>query len=333
MPWTLFFISAAIITFAAMQLAKYGDAIALRTRLGGAFVGTLLIASVTSLPELLTTINSVTRGYPELAAGNIFGSNMINMLILAILDLMHHKRRILRKAAMKHALSGTLAVMLIALGVFFIIADIPQKITIGSFALGIDSIVILLAYGVALSLIRNQSRFQALSAIKEPIPDNVPKLWISLVGFGLATGALVIVTPWMISASADIAEITGLGTTFIGSTLVALVTSIPELVTTLSAARIGADDMAISNLFGSNMFNVFTLGIADFFYTGGRFFAAVDPSFLIVGMLGLIMTLLGLIGNLARIERRFLFIEIDALLLILIYLGGTALLYFRGINP
>jgi len=330
MPWTLFFISAAIITFAAMQLAKYGDAIALRTRLGGAFVVTLLIASVTSLPELLTTINSVTRGYPELAAGNIFGSNMINMLILAILDLMHHKRRILRKAAMKHALSGSLAVMLIALGSFFIIADIPQKITIGSFALGIDSIVILLAYGVALSLIRNQSRFQALSAIKEPIPDNVPKLWISLVGFGLATGALVIVTPWMISASADIAEITGLGTTFIGSTLVALVTAIPELVTTLSAARIGADDMAISNLFGSNMFNMFALGLTDFIYTDGRFLEVIDPAFALIGMLGLLMTAVALVGNLARLERRIWLLEVDALALFVLYAAGRWLLYQRG---
>jgi len=137
----------------------------------------------------------------------------------------------------------------------------------------------------------------------------------------------------MVSASADIAEITGLGTTFIGSTLVAFVTSISELVTTISAARIGADDMAIGNLFGSNMFNMLALGLTDLFFVGGAFLGFVDTSFLLIGMLGLIMTVLGLIGNLARIERRFLFIEIDALLLILIYFGGMVLLYVRGITP
>ena len=91
--------------------------------------------------------------------------------------------------------------------------------------------------------------------------------------------------------------------------------------------------MAIGNLFGSNMFNMMALGLTDLFFVGGAFLAVVDSSFLLIGMLGLIMTVLGLIGNLARIERRFLFIEIDALLLILIYIGGMALLYIRGITP
>jgi len=333
MPWVIFLVSAAILTFASMQLSKYGDAIAIRTRLGGMFIGTLLIAGATSLPELLTTINSVSLGLPELAAGNILGSNMFNMLILAILDLMHYKRRILRKAAMKHALTGSLTVMLIALGVFFIMADLPQRLKLGSFVVGLDSLTLIIAYIFAMSLISKQSRRQSTVQHVEAIPDDVPKLWVSLVGFALAVTALIIVTPWMVSASADIAELTGLGTTFIGSTLVAFVTSISELVTTISAARIGADDMAIGNLFGSNMFNMMALGLTDLFFVGGAFLAVVDSSFLLIGMLGLIMTVLGLIGNLARIERRFLFIEIDALLLILIYIGGMALLYIRGITP
>ncbi len=333
MPWVIFLVSAAILTFASMQLSKYGDAIAIRTRLGGMFIGTLLIAGATSLPELLTTINSVSLGLPELAAGNILGSNMFNMLILAILDLMHYKRRILRKAAMKHALTGSLTVMLIALGVFFIMADLPQRLKLGSFIVGLDSLTLIIAYIFAMSLISKQSRRQSTVQHVEAIPDDVPKLWVSLVGFALAVTALIIVTPWMVSASADIAELTGLGTTFIGSTLVAFVTSISELVTTISAARIGADDMAIGNLFGSNMFNMMALGLTDLFFVGGAFLAVVDSSFLLIGMLGLIMTVLGLIGNLARIERRFLFIEIDALLLILIYIGGMALLYIRGITP
>ena len=108
----------------------------------------------------------------------------------------------------------------------------------------------------------------------------------------------------MVTSANEIAVITGLGTTFIGTTLVAAVTSLPELVTTLAAVKIGADDMAIGNLFGSNMFNMFALGLTDVFYTPGRFLGAIDPSFLLVGMLGLLMTGLGLIGNLARLEKR-----------------------------
>jgi len=116
----------------------------------------------------------------------------------------------------------------------------------------------------------------------------------------------------------------------VGTTLVALVTSLPELVTTISALRIGASDMAIGNLFGSNMFNMFALGLTDFIYTDGRFLEVIDPAFALIGMLGLLMTAVALVGNLARLERRIWFIEVDALALFVLYAAGMWLLYQRG---
>jgi cation:H+ antiporter len=151
-------------------------------------------------------------------------------------------------------------------------------------------------------------------------------------GLLIAIILLVLSTPYLVSSSEEIARITGLGTTFIGTTLVAFVTSLPELVTTLAAARIGATAMAIGNLFGSNMFNIFVLGLSDLFYTKGRMMLAIDPAFLLVATLGLVMTSLALIGNLARIKRRILFIELDALFLTTIYFGGLYFLYVQGIN-
>jgi len=330
MVWVTFVISAALIVFAANQLAKYGDVIAIRTRMGGMFIGVLLLAGATSLPELLTTISSLAQGVPNLAAGNLMGSNMFNMFVLAILDMLHRKDRILRKAALKHALTGSLTVFLIGLVVFFILADI--KIQIGW--VGLDSIVVLLAYVVGVRLIQaNQTHGSSHTTENADIPDGTPPLWKGLAGFGLAALGLVIVTPLMVSSSTKIAEITGLGTTFIGTTLVAFVTSLPELVTTISAVKLGADDMAIGNLFGSNLFNMFALGLTDVFYLQGRFLGVIDPAFLLVGMLGLLMTGMGLIGNLARLERRVLFIELDALVLMVMYFTGLWLLYSRGVSP
>ena len=140
----------------------------------------------------------------------------------------------------------------------------------------------------------------------------------------------MVVTPIMVQSSAEIAEITGLGTTFVGTTLVALVTSLPELVTTLAAMKLGADDMAIGNLFGSNMFNMFAVGLTDVFFTQGRFLAVIDPSFMLVAILGLLMTAMGLIGNLAKLERRVWFLELDVLALIIFYFAGMWLLYVRS---
>jgi len=324
MVWLLFIFSAAVIVIAATQLAKYGDIIAIRTRLGGMFVGLLLMAGATSLPEVLTTFNAISQGVPNLAAGNLLGSNMFNMVMLAIVDLAGRQQRILRKAMLKHSLTGSLTVLMIGLVILFILADIDLQIG----WVGVDSIVLILAYVLGVYLI--QKNDSTIASVEEEIPKNYPSLLRGIIGFIIAAGVLVAITPMLVRSSSDIAVITGLGTSFIGTTLVAIVTSLPELVTTLAAIKIGADDMAIGNLFGSNMFNMFALGLTDVFYLQGRFLAVIEPAFLLTAVIGLLMTVMALIGNLARIERRLWFLEIDALALIMVYIGGLYLLFLRG---
>lgn len=326
MVWVQFIVASAILVLAAMQLAKYGDIIAIRTNLGGMFIGTLLLAGATSLPELLTTINSLDQNVPNLAAGNMFGSNMFNMFMLAILDLTNQNARILRQVAMKHALTAGLAILLIGMAIFFI--DINQDWKIGW--VGLDSLMLMGVYIGGVRLLQGNSAPPPPSEAE--LDSKLPPLWKALLGFGVATAILVVVTPYLVSSSADIAEITGVGTGFVGIVLVGMVTSLPELVTTISAARMGAYDLAVGNLFGSNLFNMFALGLTDVFLTSGRFIGAIDRNFAIAGMLGLILTALGLLGNLARLERRLFFIEVDALLLILVHLGGLWVLYSLGIG-
>ncbi len=326
MAWVTFIITAVLIVLAAAQLAKYGDIIAVRTRLGGMFIGVLLLAGATSLPEVLTSISSLNQNSPNLAAGNLLGSNTVNMLLLAVVDIVHKNQRILRKAALKHALSGSLTVFLIGLVVFFMLADIDAQIG----WVGIDSLMIIAAYIIAVRLIQGSPAPGAQPSAPPDIPEGFASLRRGIIGFAIAAVVLVVVTPMMVHSAGEIAIITGLGTTFIGTTLVALVTSLPELVTTLAAIKIGADDMAIGNLFGSNLFNMFAIGLTDVFYTQGRFLDAIDPSFVLVGIVGLLMTGMGLIGNLAKLEKRIWFMEIDALALIAVYIGSLWLLYTRG---
>lgn len=228
---------------------------------------------------------------------------------------------------MKHALSGSLAVFMIGLVVFFIMADI--QVSVGW--VGVDSLIIIAAYVIAIRLIQTNMTV-ATSSTPVEIPEGIPSLRKGVIGFSIAALALILITPLMVRSSIGIAEVTGLGTTFVGTTLVALVTSLPELVTTVAALRLGADDMAIGNLFGSNLFNMFALALTDFFYLQGSFFSVIDPAFLLVGMLGLLMTSMGLIGNLARLERRIWIIELDAAALMVTYFAGLYLLYIRGIG-
>ena len=326
MMWLKFIITAVVIVVTATQLAKYGDIIAVRTKLGGMFIGVLLLAAATSLPEVLTSISSLNQGSPNLAAGNLLGSNTFNMLLLAVIDISSRNQRVLRKAAVKHALTGSLSISLIGLVVFLILADIDLSIG----WVGIDAILIMGFYIVAVRLVHGGQINASLSDGGETIPEGTASLRVGIIGFLVAAGVLVFITPIMVQSANEISVQTGLGATFVGTTLVALVTSLPELVTTLAAIKIGANDMAIGNLFGSNMFNMFAVGLTDLFYTKGRFLGEIDPAFAIVGMLGLIMTGIGLIGNLAKLEKKFWFIEIDALLLILVYIAGMWLLFIKG---
>jgi cation:H+ antiporter len=330
MAWVIFIASSTVIVAASIKLAQYGDVIAVRTQLGGMFVGALLLAGATSLPELITAISSIQQSVPNLAAGNFFGSNMFNMFLLAVLDIIGRQTRILRRVAFTHALTAALAVSMTGLVVFFILARIGWQIG----WIGVDSLIVILVYIGGIRLIQQQGQRSGTSIEPpaEPGPDSLMSLRQALIRFGGATLVLILIVPQLVSSGTEIAHLTGLGTGFIGLVLVAFVTSLPELVAALAAVRLGAFDLAVGNLFGSNVFNMFALAVVDGFYTQGRFLAGIDPAFALAGLLGLLLTSLGLVGNLARLERRFLFVELDALFLIVVYVGGLFFLYTRGIG-
>lgn len=328
MIWLQFVLSAVIIVAAAIKLAEYGDAIAYRTKLGGMFVGTLLVAGATSLPELLTVINAIGQGHANLTAGDLFGSGMFNMLLLGVLGLIFFRERLLRRVATRHALSASLAVLLTGMAVFFLLANIDIQIG----WVGLDSLLLIGMYVGGLGLIRSNSGGRPDEAMAQEETSTLPKLRNAIIGFAIMALVLVLVTPSLVHSASQIAEITGLGTGFVGLLLVAMVTSLPELVATLAAVRVGAYDMAVGNLFGSNIFNMFALGVADLVYTQGRFLGAISPIFAVAGMLAVLLTTLGLVGNLARLQRRLWIVEIDGLLLLLVYLGGMWLLYQRGVG-
>jgi cation:H+ antiporter len=330
MVWITFFLSAAVVVIAAIKLAEYGDVIAVRTRLGGVFVGTIFLAGATSLPELIASVSSFQAGVPNLAAGNLFGSNMVNMLLLALVDLMTFQVPLMRKIAINHALTATLTTILMLMAAIAIMADFHS--TIGW--VGTDSLVIILIYFGGVWLIQREangpSSVPAPVAV-EPGPE-FPSLLKGIIGFSVSATVLVLVVPLLVNASSEIAVITGMGTGFVGTAILSVITSLPELLAAIAAVRIGAYDMAVGNLFGSSVFNMLGVGVADLFYVDGRFLAAIDPNFALVALLGMLLTNMALLGNLARVERKILFLELDTLAIILVYIFGMYLLFSRGVG-
>ena len=328
MVWIQFIVSAVIVVFTANKLAEYGDIIAVRTRLGGVLVGTIFLAGATSLPEMVASISAFQANAPNLAAGSFFGSNMVNVVLIALIDLVNFQVPLMRRIAISHTLTAALTTVLMLVATISILGHV--NIAIGW--VGLDSLLLILLYFGGVWLIQREGRSQTVApATVEPGPE-FPTLQRGLLGFAIAAAVLIFVVPYLVSASTGIAKVTGLGTGFVGTALLSIVTSLPELIAALAAMRMNAFDMAVGNLFGSSVFNMLALGLADFFYVNGRFLEDIDENFVLVGLLGLLLTNMALVGNLARVERKFLFIELDAIAIIIVYLLGMYLLFVRGVG-
>jgi cation:H+ antiporter len=124
-----------------------------------------------------------------------------------------------------------------------------------------------------------------------------------------------------------VVEDTGIGATFIWTSLVAITTSLPELVTAIAAVRLGAFDLAVGNLFGSNAFNMAAFFFADAAYRGGGLLSHVSSAHALTALWSILMMNVGLMGIIYRAEKRFMLIEPDSLLMIVLYLAGLWLLF------
>jgi cation:H+ antiporter len=197
---------------------------------------------------------------------------------------------------------------------------------------GIDSIVLILLYFGGVWLVQQESQrvAGASAGASVIVDDGFPTLRRGIIGFALSALILGLIVPQLVSASTQIAEITGLGESFVGTALLSVVTSLPELLAAWAAVRLGAFDLAVGNIFGSSVFNMLGLGVADFFYLEGRFLGAIDPEFALVGLLSLLLTIMALLANLARIERKLFFVEIDSVAIIVVYLAGMYLLFIHS---
>lgn len=303
--WLQFLLCLGLIGFAGVKLTRYGDAIADKTGLGGSWIGLILIASVTSLPELATGVSAVGwAGVPDIALGDILGSCVFNLLILALIDALHRERSVYAQAAAGHVLSAGFGIVLIALaGASILLSGEGLQWRIAH--VGAYTPLIVLVYAVAVrTVFRYESR--QVREYAEAEPDRYPGLglrqaWLRYLG---AAVVVVITGVWLPFVAQDLANVMGWGQGFVGTLFVALATSVPELVVTLSALRIGALDMAVGNLLGSNLFNVLILAVDDLVYLDGPLLGHVDPIHAVSAFSAVIMSGLVMIGLFYRSRSR-----------------------------
>ena len=333
------FLAAAVgVWLAGTRLAIYADAIAARKRIGQAFMGLIFVAAATSLPELVTTLYGAYAGEAQLVLGNMFGGITMQTAILAVVDLLFVTYALTSyPTGPTSALEATLLIALLAM--------LLGLHSVGELALpfgvGLGTVLLGLAYVGIVMMLRHYDGVQSWIPV-ESIDAALPRVTDSeggktgidamgtpglIVGFALMGAAILMCGLALIASSAAIAEQTGLGSSFIGMTLLATATSLPEVSTTISAVRIGAYSMAISNIFGSNLLMVAMVLPADLVYHGAPILGAIDKGTAFAIISGVLVTSIYLAGLIIRSRRTFLKMGIDSALVLLIYLITLGVFY------
>jgi cation:H+ antiporter len=335
----LFAAAAAGVWFAGGRLAIYADAIADRKRIGQAFMGLVFVAAATSLPEMVTTLYGASTGQAALVLGNMFGGITMQTAILAIADLT--LVGVALTSYPRGSASALEATLLIAL-----LAMLLGLHAVGEFGLpfgvGLGTLFLGAAYVGIVVMLREYGKNDAwvpveMPETKEPlIGDVVPKeldrvAFPALVrSFGLLGLAILGCGLVLTASAAAVAEQTGLSASFIGVTLLASATSLPEVSTTIAAVRIGAYSMAISNIFGSNLLMIALVLPADIAYSGAPILGAIDQATAFALVSGVLVTAIYLAGLLIRSQRTILGMGIDSALVLVVYAMTLGVFYHFG---
>jgi cation:H+ antiporter len=332
MAWSQFAVCAVAIGIAGTLLSRYGDIIADKTGLGGTWIGLILLATVTSLPELVTGVSAVTLAdAPDIAIGNVLGACVINLTMIVVLDLLYRRESIFTRASQGHILSAGFGVMLVGfVGINVLITNHGGLPALGH--VGLNTPVIVLMYVVAMRTVFRYEKARMAEYTEERV-ERYPHMTLRQAGirYALASLAVVGVGLWLPYVAQDLAAAMGWGTTFVGTLFVALATTLPEMAVTIGALRLGALDMAIGNLLGSNLFNIAIVAIDDVVFLRGPILAHVSPLHAVSAMSAAIMSGVAVVGLLYRPRTRLYgTIGWASLTLLSLYLLNSYVLYLYG---
>jgi cation:H+ antiporter len=317
--WVQFAAAALVIVLAGVRLARYGDVLGEKTGLGRSWIGVVLLAATTSLPELFTGFGSTAlAALPDIALGDVLGSCMFNLLILSFMDAVQPEP-ISTRAHQGHALSIGFGLVLIGIAGIGLVAG-HRLPAIGW--IGLYTPALIAVYFVSMRVIfahERQRRARETQEVAQELQYGATTLRSAVAQYTLAAVVVIAAALWLPRLGAELARQTGLGEAFVGSLFIAITTSLPEIVASLAAVRIGALDLGIGNVLGSNLFNLLILGLDDVFYRPGPLMADVSASHGVSVVAIVIMNALFLIGLTYKVMTKRFVVAWDT--------GGIAAVY------
>ncbi|WP_273853638.1 sodium:calcium antiporter [Guptibacillus spartinae] len=319
----LLFILAAIATyFVATRLAMYGDAISEKTKTSSAFMG-IIIGAAISLPELTSSVTAIAIDSPDLAIGNLLGSNLFNLLALAVLDMVYRREQIMGQTD----LGSKLYIYLVIVMTLIVVAGLSLTLPASIFHIGYSSVILVLVYFVGVKWINRQTEEQVKRKSRRNEKYGELSYQRVLTMFILSAVGIMIVGTILTLTADRIAESTGLGASFVGSFLVGASTSLPDAVSVATALKLRNYSMGVSSLLGSNAFNIMLLSFTDAIYFKTNLFRHASPSNIITTVSSIIVVLVILYSITRKNKRSTLFYMLPSILIVIIYFIATFTVY------
>lgn len=337
MPWTpspttaavLLAVAAVVLGLGGTRFTRVVDRLADRTGMGEALAGAVLVGAVTSLPGLVTSIVGAADGNPSFAVSNSLGGIAAQTAFLALADLTYRRANLEHAAAsLSNLLQALLLITLVAVVLLAVAAPDVDVLGVHPATAVLPAVYL---YGLRLTLaigrdplwspIQTQETREDVPADEEQAGPALARLWTEFGALALVvagTGYVVAI------AGLSLIEQTGLSSSFVGATLTAVVTSLPELVTVLVAVRIGALTLAVGNIIGGNSFDVLFVAAADVAYRDGSIYHAIDAGTEIV-LAGVVLLTAVLAAGLVRRQRGG--IGFEGVVILAVYAATLALTY------
>lgn len=337
-------VAGAIVIKAGTVFATLADTLSDRLNLASGWVGLILVATVTSLPEVVSGSTAAWIGNTDMAIAALFGSCSFNVTLIFLLNFLVRGGSVLRAVSHAHNLTSSFGLFLMGLALFGVLLSTKfgDRPSLAAICELIWAVAIFATYVGCMRL-----TYSFEKRIGQQEHDDAPKPFGTWNYCKLATTAIVIVlAAWWLAQIGDVLStheigLLGrpLGATFVGAGFLALATSLPEITTSVAAVRIGNLNLALGNIFGSNMFNIFVIPMIkvvsmirgdDLLLNPGQFNATES---VITGMLAILLTSIA-VGGLTYKSKRVLLgrwgMGFDSILIGIVYVGGMALLLFDG---
>lgn len=235
-------LGVAMVLFGADRLTEGASSLARRMKIPEIIIGLTIVAAGTSAPELFVSLVSALKGTPDMAVGNVVGSNTMNAMLIVGCAAMVAPMSISRSTVKKDIpFSVAASVLLILLGFDFFLGRI-------------DGILLLLGFAVFMYYTLTQAK--AGKAEESAVEVKQQNMWLSMLFVVLGLALLVFGSNLFVDAASRVAYSLGISEAVVGLTIVAGGTSLPELATSVVAARKGQSAIAIGNVIGSNVFNI-----------------------------------------------------------------------------